>query len=90
MGKASNREGIGATVRMVMEDGSEQRAYVTASGSYMSSSDSRVHFGLDPKSVKLLEITWPSGAVQKLQQVKGDQVLTVQEPEKGQAREPAP
>jgi len=74
-----------------MEDGSEQRAYVTASGSYMSSSDSRVHFGLgSAKSVKLLEITWPSGTVQKLQQVKGDQILTVEESGKGQAREPAP
>ena len=56
-----------------------------------ASSDSRVHFGLgSAKSVKLLEIAWPSGAVQKLQQVKGDQILTVEERGKGQAREPAP
>ena len=78
-------------MRIVMEDGTEQRAYVTASGSYMSSSDSRVHFGLgSAKSVKLLEIAWPSGAVQKLQQVKGDQILTVEEPAEGAGPQPAP
>ena len=91
IGRVSNREGIGSSVRVVMEDGSEQRCYVTASGSYMSSSDSRAHFGLgSAKSVKLIEISWPSGAIQKLEQVKVDQILTIEEPEKGQARKPAP
>jgi hypothetical protein len=81
MGKTSNRDGIGATVRLVADDGSEQRAYVTCSGSYMSSSDGRADFGLGAaKLVKLLEITWPGGIVQKLEQVKADQILTVKEP----------
>ena len=81
MGRISNRDGIGATVRVVADDGSEHRSYVTCSGSYMSSNDGRAHFGLGgAKLVKLLEITWPSGAVQKLEQVKVDQILTVEEP----------
>jgi hypothetical protein len=91
LGRASNREGIGSSVRVVMEDGSEQRSYITASGSYMSSNDTRAHFGLGAaKSVKMVEISWPSGAIQKLDQVKVDQILTVEESGKGQARKPAP
>jgi len=80
-GRASNRDGIGALVRLVTDDGTEQRTYITRSGSYLSSNDGRAHFGLGiAKSVKLLEIVWPSGTIQKLEQVKVDQILTVEEP----------
>jgi hypothetical protein len=83
IGTISNRDGIGAALRMVTGSGAEQFGYVTTGGSYLSSSDKRVHFGLGSETtIKLLEIKWPSGIVQKLENVKPDQVLTVREPEK--------
>ncbi|MCL5743157.1 MAG: CRTAC1 family protein, partial [Acidobacteria bacterium] len=81
VGTVSNRDGIGARIHCVSESGLEQWATVSTAGSYQSSSDKRVHFGLGAdKSIKLLEIVWPSGIVQKLDQVAADQILTVPEP----------
>ncbi len=80
-GARSNRDGIGAEVRIVGESGLEQYAVVTTASSYLSASDKRVHFGLGKDSrVRLLEIRWPSGLVQKLEQIPTDRVLTVREP----------
>ncbi len=81
VGRTSNRDGIGATVRLVADDGTEQSVYITCSGSYMSSNDGRAHFGLGAaKSVRLVEILWPGRIVQKVENVKVDQILTVEEP----------
>ena len=81
IGTKSNRDGIGSAIRVVSNSGSEQYGYVTTAGSYLSASDKRVHFGLGADSVaKLVEITWPSGRVQKLENVKADRVLRVKEP----------
>ena len=80
-GVASNRDGIGAQLHAVSESGVEQYAVVTTGGSYLSACDKRVHFGLGAdKRLKLLEIKWPSGAVQKLTNVPADQILAVREP----------
>jgi hypothetical protein len=80
IGVASNRDGIGAKIRLVTATGGEQHAIVSTAGSYLSSSDKRVHFGLgQEKMVKMLEIQWPSGIVQKLENVAADQILTVRE-----------
>ncbi len=82
VGTASNRDGIGAKVRIVSESGLEQHGLVTTAGSYQSANDKRVHFGLGAdKTVKLLEVTWPSGRRQKREGIKADQILTVREPE---------
>ena len=85
IGSVSNRDGIGAKLRLVTEDGSEQFAFVSTAGSYLSASDKRVHFGLgsslEPsKKIKLLEISWPSGKLQRLGSIAADQILTVHEP----------
>jgi hypothetical protein len=49
---------------------------------YMSASDPRVHFGLGVrKAIEFLEITWPSGAVEKLDKVAVNQIITVKEGE---------
>jgi hypothetical protein len=83
VGTASNRDGAGAGLRVVGESGLEQHAIVSTAGSYLSASDKRVHFGLGAdRIVRLLEITWPSGAVQRLEAVAADQILTVYEPVK--------
>ncbi len=80
VGVKSNRDGIGAQVEAETDAG-KQYATVTTASSYESSSDRRVHFGLDTAGVvKVIRIRWPSGIVQTLENVKADQFLTVPEP----------
>jgi enediyne biosynthesis protein E4 len=80
VGHRSNRDGIGADVRVVTAQGA-QLATVSTASSYLSSSDKRVHFGLGTETVaRTVEIRWPSGVVQRLEQVRGDQILQVDEP----------
>jgi enediyne biosynthesis protein E4 len=80
VGHRSNRDGIGALIRVNTSAGS-QYVTVTTAGSYLSSSDKRAHFGLGTDGVvKFIEIHWPSGIVQKLNDVRADQILTVDEP----------
>ena len=82
-GHRSNRDGIGADVKIVTAQGA-QLATVSTASSYLSSSDKRVHVGLGTETVaRTVEIRWPSGAVQRLEQVHGDQVLQVDEPVAG-------
>ncbi|HEX7895818.1 MAG TPA: CRTAC1 family protein, partial [Terriglobales bacterium] len=81
VGHKSNRDAIGAEVKFVTKQGS-QFATVTTAGSYLSSSDKRVHFGLGMEAIAVsVEIRWPSGIVQTLANVHGDQILQVDEPE---------
>ena len=82
IGRKSNRDGIGAEIRVVSPSGLEQHGFVSTAGSYASASDKRVHFGLGRENyASLVEITWPSGAIQRQERVKADQILTVREPE---------
>ena len=82
-GRISNRDGIGAEIKLVSQIGKTQYVTVSTAGSYLSASDRRAHFGLGKdSSAKLIEIRWPSGIVQKLENVSGDQILTVTEPAK--------
>jgi hypothetical protein len=76
-GTQSNRDGFGARVRV---NGQSQE--VTSAGSYLSASDKRVHFGLGSSASATVEITWPSGVVQKLDDVAADRFVTVVEPER--------
>jgi hypothetical protein len=81
IGHRSNRDAIGAEVRLKSKGGS-QLALVTTGGSYLSSSDKRVHFGLGADVMATgIEIRWPSGIVQLLNNVAADQILKVDEPE---------
>jgi hypothetical protein len=80
VGTRSNRDGIGAKLRLESPS-SVQYNHVTTSVGYASSSDSRVHFGLGNDTVvKSLEIHWPSGIRQELYHLKADQILQVVEP----------
>jgi len=81
IGARSNRDGLGARLKLTMSSGDLQFNHATASVGYASSSDRRVHFGLGKeKSVKMLEIRWPSGTIQVLRNVRADQILTIREP----------
>jgi hypothetical protein len=80
-GRTSNRDGIGAQIALTSASGTNQYVTVSGTGSYLSASDRRAHFGLGPDTTaKKIEIRWPSGIVQKLENVRGDQILTVAEP----------
>ena len=72
---------IGAQVRVVDASGTEQQAMVTTSGSYLSSGDARVFFGLGAaESVKLVEVKWPGGGVTRLEDLAGDRIVPVHRP----------
>jgi len=80
VGHKSNRDAIGAEVKLVTAKG-PQFATVSTAGSYLSSSDKRVHFGLGSESAaQSIEIRWPSGITQTLKNIHADQILTVDEP----------
>ncbi len=79
-GTKSNRDGIGARIKVVTKSGTQYN-HMTTSVGYASSSDGPVHFGLGPdQRVDLVEIHWPSGRVQTLKDVSADQILKAVEP----------
>ncbi|MFP5236508.1 MAG: CRTAC1 family protein [Acidobacteriota bacterium] len=79
-GVKSNRDGIGARIKVVTKEG-VQYNHQTSAVCYASSSLGPVHFGLDNESVaQKVEIVWPSGIKQELDNVKADRVLDVTEP----------
>jgi hypothetical protein len=80
IGHKSNRDGIGAVIRVDTTKRS-QWATVTTASSYLSAGDVRVHFGLGSEtSVKTVEISWPSGIRQTLKEVAGNRYVRVEEP----------
>jgi hypothetical protein len=75
VGTRSNRDAIGAKIRI-----GNQWNEMTSGGGYASSALVPVHFGLGEQAVVPdIEITWPSGGIQHLRNVKTDQLLTVPE-----------
>ena len=79
-GTKSNRDGIGARIKVVTKSGAQYNHMTTAAG-YASSSAGPVHFGLGQNaSADLVEIHWPSGIVQQMHDVPGDRVVQVKEP----------
>jgi hypothetical protein len=81
VGKTSNRDAIGTRIKVTTASGRTLYNHVTTSVGFMSSSDRRVHFGLGRDSgIKSVEIRWPRGAVQVLENVPADKVLRVEEP----------
>ena len=78
-GTKSNRDGIGARIKVVAKSGAQYN-HVTYSCGYASSSAGPVHFGIGANtSAELVEIRWPSGTVQTLKDVAGDRVVAVKE-----------
>ncbi|MGH9838679.1 MAG: CRTAC1 family protein [Blastocatellia bacterium] len=78
-GRQSNRFGVGAKV-LVETEGRKQVKEIGAAGSYLSSSDLRLYFGLGgEQKLKRLEIIWPGGGKQTLTGVAADQTLLLDE-----------
>ena len=79
-GTTSNRDGIGARVK-VTSGGKVQTAQKKSTTGYLSQNDPRLHFGLAKNEmVDRIEIKWPSGKIQVLENIKANQILTVTEP----------
>jgi hypothetical protein len=85
IGTKSNRSGIGARLRCVTHPPGETKPHqqideVRSGGSYISQNDLRLHFGIGKaEKIELLEIRWPSGAVETLKDVKPNQLIVVKE-----------
>lgn len=81
IGTKSNRDGVGARVKVAAGD-LVQYDQRKGGMSYQSAQDPRLHFGLgDRTQVDLIEISWPSGTVTKLEKLKSNQIITVKEGE---------
>jgi len=82
VGTKSNRDGIGAVVRVTAERDKQnpQWQMLRSGSSYLSQSELVLTFGLGSRTqAEALEIQWPSGQVDKLANVPGDQTVIVQE-----------
>ena len=79
VGHKTNRDAIGARVKAVTAD-QIQFVTVTTGGSYLSSSDKRVHFGLGQRQTVRLTIYWPSGIVQESEWNGVDRMIRIEEP----------
>ena len=89
-GRRSPRDAIGAKVQVTTPSGRTLHNHVAVSVGFMGSSDRRVHFGLGREErIRRIEIAWPSGAKQTLEDVAADQVLQITEPAAA-APKPAP
>ena len=80
-GTASNRDGLGATVRVIAA-GSSVTKYHDGKSGYLSQSSLPLYFGLaDAQKIDRVEVDWPSGKKQVVtQNLAMDQVLQVTEP----------
>ena len=88
IGTRSNRDGIGARLRLTVGTRTFV-AQVTSGSSYLAQHDLRVHFGLGTASrADRLEIRWPSGLVDVVTDLPGDQIITVREGEGAIGRAP--
>ena len=80
VGQESNRDGVGARVKVVTGDIAQIDQKKSASG-YLSQNDPRLHFGLGAeKKVDLIEVIWPSGKIQQLENIDINQLITITEP----------
>ena len=81
VGTRSNRDGIGARVKVVSASGATQYFTVNTAVGYLSASDKRLLVGLGGDSTaRLVEIRWPSGAVQQFNDVQSRQRVIATEP----------
>jgi hypothetical protein len=79
-GTRSNRDGIGAVVKLTSASGRVQYATATTTASYQSAQDRRIYFGIgQERSIKEIQIQWPSGTKQNLENPPIRRILQVTE-----------
>jgi hypothetical protein len=80
VGRASNRDAIGAEVKVTTASGRVLYGHVNPSVGFMSSSEKRVHFGLGKDAaVTSVEVRWPGGRTQRVLEVAVDRLVRVEE-----------
>jgi hypothetical protein len=80
VGHKGNRDASGARLKVTTAAGRTLYNHVSVSSGFMSSSDKRVHFGLGAeRAVRSLEIRWPGGKTQTLENPPIDRVLKIDE-----------
>ena len=80
VGRASNQNGLGATIKLFNSSGTQTR-FVTSARGWLSASETTVNFGLgDEKMVEKLEVLWPGGTRQIFTNLEADQHYTITEP----------
>jgi hypothetical protein len=85
IGTRSNRSGIGARLRCVTRPTGQEKLHsqideVRSGGGYFSQNDLRVHFGIgSAEKVETLEVSWPSGQVDTLKDLKANHLYHVME-----------
>jgi hypothetical protein len=90
VGTRSNRDGIGARVTVVSASGPAQHFTVNTAAGYLSARDRRLLVGLGADaSARSVEIRWPSGTLQRFEDVKARQVLVATEPRGSSGQTPA-
>ena len=81
IGTRSNRDGIGCRVKVVSASGLTQYFTINTAVGYLSASDKRLVVGLGgDTTARLVEIRWPSGIVQRFDNVNARQTLIATEP----------
>ena len=79
VGVKSNRDGIGAKVKVVSGD-LTQIDEVRSGASYISQNDLRLHFGLEKRTkIDLIEVRWPGGHIDKITNAGVNKIVTVKE-----------
>jgi hypothetical protein len=82
VGRKSNRMAIGAQLKITTDDGASQYDMVSTSAGYGASRDPRAHFGLGrSRTVRQLEIRWPSGKRQVLRDIAANKIHRIEEPQ---------
>ena len=79
VGTRSNRDAIGALVT-ISAGGKQQVGVRRSTTGYLSQNDHRMHFGIaSATEVDFVEIKWPSGKIQRLENLEANQILTIEE-----------
>jgi enediyne biosynthesis protein E4 len=79
-GSHSNRDGIGAVVKIIQNGRDWYRWNTGGKSGFLASSDSRLLFGLPDRSPVTVEIRWPSGTIQRLKNLSTEQIHKIREP----------
>jgi hypothetical protein len=80
VGTHSNRDALGAVVRLETPDGKTLWNHATTSVGFASSSDPRIHFGLGKSErINAVRITWPGGKTQTIRDLPIDRLITITE-----------
>ncbi len=90
IGTKSNRGAIGARVRVTTSK-MTQIDEVRAGGSYNSTNDTRLHFGLGSEAtINKIDVLWPSGLRQEFSEIQSDAMYEIKEGEPIRKTTPLP